>query len=285
MDLTPVVQLARERGAARSLPRWIMALLIAALATFQCRGVAEAAQVPVRFAEGTVHGFLVVRNASDSIIGYGDLLQIPRSGAIESRMTFRFNDGSRFQESVTFSQKGTFRMRSYALEMSGPGFPYDQKISLTRSSADESGTGKYRVETKSKKDGKVDLHEGSIKLPDDVYNGMVITIAKNLTKQAHTRVHFVVFMPKPRLIELDLNVANSQKVMLGGFTRNSVHFVIKPQLGGLLQILAKLFHKLPPDNHVWILTNDVPAFVRSDGALYTKGPQWRVELAVPRLPR
>ena len=270
----------RRVGRSKSIAtvRIAAGALLLVSATLRCTSPAEASLVPVRFAEGNVHGFLVVRNSADSVLAYGDLLQIPGNGAIASRMTFRFGDGSFFEETVTFTQKRSFQMQSYGFEMRGPSFPHDQKISMKRA------TGAYRVETKSHKDGKVEVHEGTLKLPDDVYNGMVITLAKNLTNQPRTRVHFVAFMPRPRLIEIDLAVANSQKVMLGPISRNAAHFVIKPQLGGVMQLLAKLLRKLPPDNHVWIMTNDVPAFVRSDGPLYTNGPVWRVELSTPRWP-
>jgi len=41
---------------------------------------------------------------------------------------------------------------------------------------------------------------------------------------------------------------------------------------------------LPPDNHVWIVTADVPAFVKFEGPLYMSGPAWRIELTSPLWP-
>ena len=67
-----------------------------------------------------------------------------------------------------------------------------------------SRTGQYRVLTRSHKDGEVDEHSGVLTLPPDVYNGMVITIAKNLAPGDTQTVHIVAFTPKPRLIGLEL---------------------------------------------------------------------------------
>ena len=52
------------------------------------------------------------------------------------------------------------------------------------------------------KDGSV--LDGTLELPPDVYNGMVLTVAKNLPKGASETVHYVAFTPTPRLIQLAL---------------------------------------------------------------------------------
>jgi hypothetical protein len=41
---------------------------------------------------------------------------------------------------------------------------------------------------------------------------------------------------------------------------------------------------MPADYHVWIATDDVPAFVRFEGPLNPTGPTWRIELTSPRWP-
>jgi hypothetical protein len=252
--------------------------VIALIVGLQCSQPAEAAPVPVRFTEGAVHGFLSLRDAADSVLAYGDLQQTAQGSAVESSMNFRFLDGSLFEERVSFTQKAMFEMQSYHLEMRGPTFPHDQTVSLHRA------TGKYRVETTSRADGKTEVDEGVLELPADVYNGMVITIAKNVTRQQSAKVHFIAFMPKPRLIEIELVAAGSEKINLGPFSRSALHFVVKPRLGALIGFFARLTGKMPPDNHVWIMTGNVPAFVKADGPLFMNGPSWRVELATPTWP-
>jgi hypothetical protein len=84
-----------------------------------------AAPIPVRFVEGAVHGFLVLRTVNDVLIASGDLIQISRGGQVQSRMVFRFKDGSVFDESVIFSQDQVFAMQSYHLVQRGPVFSED----------------------------------------------------------------------------------------------------------------------------------------------------------------
>jgi len=52
----------------------------------------------VRFPEGVTHGFLVLGAVDSVFIASGDLLQVGRGGNVESRMAFRFKDGSVFDE-------------------------------------------------------------------------------------------------------------------------------------------------------------------------------------------
>jgi hypothetical protein len=239
---------------------------------------AVAAPVGVRFVEGSVHGFVVLRTLNNALIASGDLIQMHRGGTIESRMVFRFKDGSVSDETTVFTQDRIFTLQSYRLLQRGPAFTEDTEISLERAS------GKYRVKTKAHKDGREGLLEGKLDLPPDVYNGMVLTVAKNLLKGARETVHFVAFTPAPRLIELELIPAGDQKVVIGEIAKTATHYVFKPILGIWIKLFATLLGRVPPDNHAWILTEGVPAFVRFEGPLYATGPIWRIELTSPRWP-
>jgi hypothetical protein len=236
-----------------------------------------AAPVPVRFAEGVAHGFLLLRTIDGALIASGDLLQVVRGGGVESRMVFRFKDGSLFDETVVFTQQHVFTMQSYHLVQRGPVFAEDTEISFER-------TGKYRVKTKAHKDGREEVLAGTLELPPDVYNGMILTIVKNLPKGAGKTVHIVAFMPKPRLIQLELAPEGEHKVLIGELTKTAVRYVFKPKFGFWLKLFAKLLGRMPPDYQAWIIPDDVPAFARFEGPLYTTGPVWRIELTSPRWP-
>ena len=236
-----------------------------------------AAPVPVRFVEGATHGFLVLRTVDGALIASGDLLQVDRGGGVESRMVFHFKDGSLFDETVVFTQQHVFTMQSYHLVQRGPVFAEDTEISMER-------TGKYRVKTKAHKDGREEVLDGTLELPPDVYNGLVLTVAKNLPKGASETVHIVAFTPTPRLIQLEMAPAGEHKVLIGELTKTAIHYVLKPQLGVWLKLFATLLGRVPPDYHAWIITDDVPAFARFEGPLYTTGPVWRIELTSPRWP-
>ena len=238
----------------------------------------QAAPVAVRFDEGVTHGFLLLRTVDGNLIATGDLTQIGRGGKVESRMSFRFKDGSLFDETVVFTQKRVFAMQSYHLVQRGPAFAEDTEISLQHES------GKYYVKTKSHKDGKEEAIDGTLELPPDVYNGIVITAIKNLPKGAGATIHLVAFTPKPLLVELEIQPAGGHKMLVGQLTKTAAHYVLKPHPGPWLEFFAKLFGRMPADNHVWIIDDGAPSFARFEGPLDPMGPVWRIELISPRWP-
>jgi hypothetical protein len=237
-----------------------------------------AATIPVRFADGVTHGFLVLRGVDGATLAHGDLLQVVRGGEIDKRMIFRFKDGSVFDENVTFTERGVYALKSYRLSESGPAFAADTEISMT------AGTGAYRVKTKEHKGGKEKILEGTLDLPADVYNGLILTVVKDLPKGAGEIVHFVAFTPEPRIIELALTPVGEEKVIVGDLTKSAVHYVMKPRLGMWLKFFATIVGRVPPDLHAWIMTDDLPAFVAFEGTLGTQSLVWRIETVSPRRP-
>lgn len=235
-----------------------------------------AAPVPVRFVEGSLHGFLVLSTSQEVLIASGDLLQVVQGGEVKTRLVFHFKDGSVLDETVVFTQRNVFTMQSYHLVQRGPVFPEDTEISLERAS------GKYHVKSRAHKDGREKVQDGTLEMPPDVSNGMVLTLVKNLSAGAGETVHMVAFTPAPKLIKLQLAPAGEQKVLIGGTERTATHYVLKPILGIWLKLFASLLGRMPPDNHAWIVTADVPAFVKFEGPLYMNGPAWRIELTSPR---
>lgn len=252
--------------------------LLILLTAMLWRSPLAAAPVPVRFPEGSLHGFLVLSTLEGVPIASGDLLQVGRDGGIKSRLVFHFKDGSVFDETVVFTQRNDFTLQSYHLVQRGPVFPEDTEISLERSS------GKYQVKTRARKDGREKVRDGTLDLPPDTYNGMVLTAVKNLRGGAGETVHMVAFTPAPKLIRLEMLPAGEQKIMVGGSEKTATRFVLKPILGTWLKLFASLLGRMPPDNHAWIVADDVPAFVKFEGPLYMNGPAWRIELTSPRWP-
>jgi hypothetical protein len=253
-----------------------MAGLLVLMTSLSLRSPLAAAPVPVRFAEGSLHGFLVLSTPEGALIASGDLLQVSRDGEVGSRLVFHFKDGSVFDETVVFTQRNVFTLQSYHLVQRGPVFPEDTEISLERAS------GKYHVKTRARKDGREKVRDGTLDLPPDTYNGMVLTVVKNLSRGAGETVHMVAFTPAPKLIKLKLIPADEQKILVGGSEKTATHYVLKPILGTWLKLFASLLGRVPPDNHAWIVTADVPAFVKFEGPLYMNGPVWRIELTSPR---
>jgi len=261
-----------------SFPGRATAGLLLLMAALLWQRPLAAAPIPVRFAEGSLHGFLVLNTPKDVLIASGDLLQVGRGGEVTSRLVFRFKDGSVFDETVVFTQRNVFTMQSYHLIQRGPAFPEDTEISLERAS------GKYRVKTRAHGDGREKVLDGTLDLPLDTYNGMVLTVVKNLPTGAGETVHMVAFTPAPKIIKLAMAPAGEENIMVGGSEKTATHYMLKPILGIWLKLFASLLGRVPPDNHAWIVTADVPAFVKFEGPLYNNGPAWRIELASPRWP-
>jgi hypothetical protein len=191
-------------------------------------------------------------------------------------MIFRFKDGSVFDEHVTFTEQGVYALKSYRLSQKGPAFTADTEISMTPA------TRAYRVATKDHNGGLEKTLEGKLDLPADVYNGMILTVVKDLPKGAGEIIHFVAFTPEPKLIELELAPAGEQRITVGELTKTARHYVMKPRLGMWLTFFATILGRVPPDLHAWILTDEVPAFVGFEGVLTATGPVWRIELLSPR---
>jgi hypothetical protein len=168
-------------------------------------------------------------------------------------------------------------MKSYHLVQTGEAFENDLDATL-------SATGAYVVKTKSHKDGKEEVLTGTLNLPADTYDGMAITIAKNLRPGASETVHIVAFTPSPRIIALELAPVGTEHVLLGSHKEAVSHIALKPHLGTILRFFARLKGQSPPDSDLWIDTEELPAFVKFQGPMYF-GPVWRITLFTPTWPQ
>jgi hypothetical protein len=231
----------------------------------------------VRYPEGLVHGYLVLRDRrGGEILASGDMLQRARGSEVTSRLVFAFEDGSTHDETVVFSQRRTFRVLRYTLAQRGPSFPRALEMALDPRRGEV--TVRYEDE-----DGEWKLESDRRELPADLANGVVPVLLKNAGQGARS-VSFVAATPKPRLVELEIAAPREESFRVAGTTRKALHYVIKVDIGGLSGIVAPLVGKQPPDVHVWIQSGDFPGFLASEGPLYADGPPWRIELASPSWP-
>jgi len=227
--------------------------------------------VKVRLIEGTSRGFLVLRDLNGDAIAHGEMTQRPRGGRIESQLVLNFKDGSIWDEHVTFSQKDVFRVESYRLMQRGPSFPLSEIAFDRRTSG-------FQARTQQTKSDEVKEASGHLEMPADLYNGMALVLLKNLPPGSGISAQMAVFTPKPRLIQMTLVAEEDDVVRLGSATRTARRYLVKLEVGGLTGILASLVGKDPPDVRYWLVTGEVPAFVRFQGAMFLKGPIWRLEL-------
>lgn len=237
--------------------------------------LAWADSVPVRHAEGIVHGFLVLRSLDGRAIADGDLIQTARGTRVTSRLIFRFKDGSVHDETAIYSQRGSFRLISDRLIQKGPSFPEPLDMSI------DVAAGTVVVHHQGEHE-KLETASEQMTLPPDLANGIVLTLLKNIRSDAPPKsLSFIAATPKPRLVTLELSTAGHEKFSTGGSGRSAMHYVLKAKLGGVAGLVAPLVGKQPPDSHVWILEGEAPAFVKSEQTLFVGGPLWRIELVSP----
>jgi hypothetical protein len=254
-----------------------IAAVIIVIAVLTC-WTAEAAPVAVRLPERAVHAHLLLRSLSGETIGEGDVTQVVKArDVVESHLVLRFKDGSLHDEKVVFSQQRVFKMIRYRLIQRGPSFPEQIEVSIERGSAE------YKVRSQAGK-GKEEVLTGRFDVPNDTYNGMLVVLLKNLPEGANEPVNVLAFTPAPQVIKLQLLFIGEQTVGVGDLSTKARRYVLKPQIGQLQELFAKLSGRLPADFHIEcsMLADKVPSFVEMEGPLQLMGPTVRIELVSPR---
>ncbi len=232
-------------------------------------------QVHVRHMEGLMHGFLALRTLDGKRLADGEMTQVPEGDRVTSRLIFRFKDGSVYDDTTIFSQRGAFRVLSDHLVQRGPSFKQPMETSIDASS------GEVTVRYKDQDGGEKVLKERR-DLPPDIANGLLFTLVKHIQPNVpQTTVSMVATTPKPRLVKLEILPEGEKAIASGNTKHETVRYVVKVKIGGVAGLVAPLLGKQPPDTHVWVLTGNAPAFVKFEGPIYEGGPIWRIELATP----
>ena len=237
--------------------------------------VAVAEQVPVRHPEGTLHGFLSLTTSQGQVLAGGDLIQIVRGDRVTSRLTFHFKDGSLDEETTVFTQRGVFRLISDHHVQKGPYFPHplDMAIDVAKGLVTSRSHGT---------DGKEEVATDHMKVPPDLYNGMVTPIVKNLkTSVGETKIAMIVATPKPRLVTLAISPQAPVAFALAGFPHKALEYEIKIELGGIAGVLAPVIGKQPPNIFMWVEDGEVPAFLRETGPIFEGGDVLTIMLIGP----
>jgi hypothetical protein len=186
---------------------------------------------------------------------------------VESRLVFNFKDGSLYDEQVVFSQRDVFMLQSYRIVQRGPSFPETIEANIDRA------TERYEVRYRADDDSPLETLTGGFTLPNDVYNGLLSTLMKNLPDGGSATVQIIAFTPKPRLVTMLLTPTAQDSVQVNQAALTATRFLVKPQLG----LIASLLITNVPDLKCWILGGEAPAFIRFEGPLYLMGPIWRID--------
>jgi len=215
-----------------------------------------AEQVPVRHAEGRIHGFLVLRDLDDHILASGEVTQLANGNRVSIELRFHFKDGSIHEETAVFSQRRTFQLLPYHLVQKGRAFQHPIDMSLNAPTgqviihyADDEGTEKTITDR--------------LKLPADLANGIGTTLLSDIDPKApKTTLSMLVATPKPRLVKLEISPTGEDSFSIGGVAAKALVYTVKVDIGGISGVIAPIFGKQPPDTHIWMVGGRAPGFLK-----------------------
>jgi hypothetical protein len=234
--------------------------------------------IPVRQMEGSLHGFLVLQTQDGKTIAEGDLIETAKAAAVKVQMIYRFHDGSYYEETSEFSQRGQFRLLRNHLIQKGPSFKQAMERSI------DASTGQVSVRYTDDK-GNQKMESEHLELPADLANGMFFILLKNINPATpQTTVSVVAGEPKPRLVKVIITPQGKTPFLIGRSKREAIDYDLKPKIEGAAGVVAPLLGKQPADTHVWVVAGDAPIALKSEGPLEPEGPVWRIENVGPVWP-
>lgn len=234
--------------------------------------------VPARHKEGSLHAFLTVRDVNGKIIGNAEVTQLRNADHMVTRVVFRLKDGSRRDDTSTFSQRHDFRLISDHVVQKGPSFKPQMESTLDVPSGQF--TAKYQDD-----DGKQKQLSQHLDLPADISNGLIWTLLKNVDPNAPTTVSLVSASPKPHIMKLHMTANGASEFSIAGTKRSATHFVLKTESTGTAKVIASLLGRHPPEVEAWVLEGKVPEVLKFRGPLSDGGPVWQIEPASPSGPK
>ena len=233
----------------------------------------------MRHREGRIHGFLVLQDLNDHLLASGVSVQYAQGNRMINELSFKFKDGSVYQETAAYTQNRSFRLLTYHLVQKGRAFK--QAIDMSLNTPTGQVTIRYTDD-----DGKEKTIEERRQLPTDLANGMVPTLLADIAPSApKTTVSMLVATPKPRLVKLEIAPAGEDSFTVGGSAEKATRYVVKVDIGGIAGVVAPIVGKQPPDTHVWMAGGKAPGFLKSEGPVFQDGPIWRIALASPAWPK
>jgi hypothetical protein len=253
-------------------------LAVAIPAFFTMSTGIRAEPIPATYKQGSLHGFLLLKSQDGKTIAEGDQINTVRGSEIRSELIFRFRDGSIDDEIAYIRQGATFTLVRDHHMQKGPSFP--QPLDLTIDTA------KGEVTWRVTKNGKIDEQSKHMDLPADLANGMVALAMENFPAgTAELKVSYLAADPNPRIVQFSIKPNGEDRVELGDASRQAAQFDVHIEIGGVAGAVAPIVGKQPADLTFWTTEGAVPVVIKSEGALYPKGPIWTAVFSSPLWPQ
>lgn len=239
-------------------------------------------RVAVKYPEGILHAFLIVRTPDGKTLADGELTQyFTKNGRISSDTTFHFKDGSFLQETTVFSQHRYFRLISDHVIQKGAMF--EHQMDLLIDGAAQQVTMRYSDRGSDKAEQSLSQH---ISMPSNLANGLFLTLIKNMPADVHQQtLALLAATPKPRMVKVQITREDEDVFSVGEATRKATRYRMKIDIGGIAGVVADVTRKQPPDSQIWILGGDAPVLMKWEGPLFAGGPVWRIDLVSPVGPK
>ena len=246
-------------------------LVLTSLFLASGRSVAE--QIKVKYPQGVLHGFVVVRTEEGKKIGVGDFQQTVSGTRVTAKMALKLEDGSVFEDTAVFSQRVAFRLISDHFLEKGPAYKDPMEVWINCQT--------NQVKMLETKDGKDKVTVTRLNLPADLANGMVAILLENITDDVEHTLPILAATPKPRIVKLVVAPEGEDRFSVEGAKYKAKRYLERIEIGGVAGAVAPLVGQKPPDGRSWILTGDAPLLLKSVGPLAAGTPVWEIELTCP----
>lgn len=215
-----------------------------------------AAAVELRWPEGTLRGFPVLRDRSGEVLANSNLSQWIERGNLQVKVVHEFRDGRRIEEQAEFAQQPELRQLRWSLiEQRG-----DEVMRRFEANLEAKSATAQKLEK-----GKLNRWDESIDIePGRTFAGVGFLYAvKNLRERLqagdHIQLTAVAFTPKPRTATVTVSFDAVEKLTLGGRAFEADRYTIHPEIPAIAHLFVKT-----SDQHLWFYKPSPPGLLRAE---------------------
>lgn len=226
--------------------------------------------VKLKVPQGPAHAFPVMRQLDGKLIANGEFTQVIEKGILRVRLEYRLSANHRILEESSYEQTPNLVQRDWDWQEFR-----DSKI--VRRYRVDFKTGIARAEKAGSKDGPWEKKLKTV--PGKAFAGFGFALAlsalrDSLVKGEKIELQGVGFSPKPRLGEVGISYAGTDRMTMAGRVVKGERFLIRAKVPEI----AKLFIHLA-DTKIWLTTPPPSGFLRWEGSLVElTDPVVRVDL-------
>lgn len=219
----------------------------------------SAGAVELRWPEGTLRGFPVIRDARGGLLADGNLTQWVEHGNLHVKGVFDFRDGRRVEEEAQLRQQPILeQLRWTWTERRGQEmlrrFEVDFATGAAKAQKREGDELKHWEETLEIKPGTTFAGVG--------FMFAVKNLRDRLDAGEKVQLTAVAFTPKPRTATVTISHEAVERLHMDGRSLEADRFLIHPEVPAIAKIFVKA-----PDQHLWFYRSPPPALLRAEGPL------------------